>query len=58
MRQTEKNKTIELYKPLNSEGGYILANLDVAGFYRVNYDSQSWNNIVQQLTSNKNVTLV
>ena len=45
---------IQLKKPLTNDG-FILANLDVAGFYRVNYDRQSWDNIAQQLNNNKDV---
>lgn len=34
---------------------YLLANLDVSGFYRVNYDNENWNKIIKQLSSNHKV---
>ena len=55
MRQTESSKVIQLQKPLTSDG-FLLANLDVSGFYRVNYDELSWSNIIQQLNNNKDVS--
>jgi hypothetical protein len=54
LKQNEDSKIIQLKKPLSSDG-YILGNLDVSGFYRINYDNQSWNNIAKQLTDNKDV---
>ena len=36
-----------------SNNSFILANLDFAGFYRVNYDYQNWLKIIQQLAYNK-----
>jgi len=36
-----------------SNDSFILANLDLAGFYRVNYDHHNWLKIIQQLTANK-----
>jgi hypothetical protein len=35
--------------------GFILANLDISGFYRVRYDSLSYSNIAKQLNTNKDV---
>ena len=55
IKQSEDIKIIELKKPLTADG-FILANLDVSGFYRVNYDSKSWENIIQQLKVNKDVS--
>lgn len=55
LKQSEDSKVIQLKKPLANDG-FILANLDVAGFYRVNYDSKSWENIAQQLNTNKDVS--
>lgn len=37
------------------ENSFILANLDLAGFYRVNYDEENWNKIIKQLDSNTEV---
>jgi len=37
------------------ENSFILANLDLAGFYRVNYDEENWNKIIKQLDTNKEV---
>ena len=33
---------------------YILANIDLLGYYRVNYDNQNWKNIINQLKTDKN----
>lgn len=38
------------------ENGYLLANLDVLGFYRVNYDENNWNMIKDQLLKNHQVS--
>ena len=57
LRQSEDSKIIQLRKPLTNDG-FVLANLDVAGFYRVNYDEQSWTNIAKQLNNNKDVIIV
>lgn len=54
LKQNEESRVIQLQKPLTNDG-FILANLEAAGFYRINYDAQSWTNIVQQINSNKNV---
>jgi hypothetical protein len=54
LKQSEDNRVITLSKPLTDDG-FILGNLETSGFYRVNYDSKSWANIIQQLNSNKNV---
>ncbi|CAI9570872.1 unnamed protein product, partial [Staurois parvus] len=32
-----------------SETDWILVNLDVTGYYRVNYDNKNWNNLLNQL---------
>uniref|UniRef100_A0AAR2IMU7 Aminopeptidase n=1 Tax=Pygocentrus nattereri TaxID=42514 RepID=A0AAR2IMU7_PYGNA len=37
----------------NSE--WVLANVNVSGFYRVNYDSQNWQRLISQLTSDHSV---
>lgn len=36
---------------------YILANMDFSGFYRVNYDIENWNMIIQQLKNNPQVRI-
>ena len=56
LKQNENSKIIQLKKNLTNDG-FILANLDVSGFYRINYDEQSWDNIVKQLNNNKDVNL-
>ena len=52
--ESSQSKTINLKKSLLNDG-FVLANLDVAGFYRVNYDELSWNNIIKQLKNLKDV---
>ena len=34
---------------------YFLANLDVLGLYRINYDAENWNKIINQLINNHQV---
>jgi hypothetical protein len=57
LRQNESSRVITLEKPLTDDG-FILANLEAAGFFRVNYDSKSWTNIIMQLNSNKDVIFI
>ncbi len=33
---------------------YIIANIELLGYYRVNYDTQNWKNIIKQLKTDKN----
>ena len=38
---------------------FILANLEVSGFYRVNYDSNNWDKIISQLkTSHEVISII
>ncbi|KAJ8281242.1 hypothetical protein GJAV_G00065220 [Gymnothorax javanicus] len=49
----QKTKT---HKPLKLAGtDWILANIDVAGYYRVNYDMNNWENLLKQLNSDHKV---
>ncbi|XP_072888855.1 aminopeptidase N-like isoform X2 [Hemitrygon akajei] len=34
---------------------WVLANIDVVGYYRVNYDDRNWKNLIQQLQTNHEV---
>jgi hypothetical protein len=34
---------------------FIIANLDMAGFYRVNYDENNWKLIIEQLANDHKV---
>lgn len=34
---------------------FLLANLDAAGFYRIDYDLLNWKKIANQLSKNKEV---
>ena len=34
---------------------FILANLEVSGFYRVNYDESNWEKLISQLLNYKEV---
>ena len=43
-----------LPKELNDDQ-FIIANLDMAGFYRVNYDLENWKLIAKQLLTNRDV---
>ena len=54
LKQTEDSRVITLSRPLTDDG-FILANLDVAGFFRINYDPKSLENIIQQLVNDKDV---
>lgn len=33
----------------SSDGSWVLANLNVTGYYRVNYDPQNWERLLAQL---------
>ena len=45
---------VKLDKELNNET-FIIANLDMSGFYRVNYDDENWMMIAKQLMANHKV---
>lgn len=47
-------ETIQFGDSLGKEN-FILANLDFSGLYRVNYDIDNWNLIIQQLKTNFHV---
>lgn len=38
-----------------SQNDYLLGNLDAAGYFRVNYDSKNWENIIKQLNTDNKV---
>ena len=38
-----------------NDTSFLIANLDVNGFYRINYDTDNWNKIIYQLSINKEV---
>lgn len=38
-----------------SGGDWVLANLNVVGYYRVNYDLGNWNRLVEVLSNNHTV---
>ena len=48
------HKVIKLDKELKNDT-YIIANLDMSGFYRVNYDDSNWLQISKQLHANHRV---
>ena len=48
-KSDEESKTINYNGKTLESDNFILANLDVAGYFRVNYDENNWNNIVKQL---------
>ncbi|KAL7866780.1 hypothetical protein AOLI_G00145940 [Acnodon oligacanthus] len=43
------------HEPMRTNSEWVLANVNVSGFYRVNYDSQNWQRLVSQLTSDHSV---
>ena len=57
LKKSEESKVIQLEKPLKSDG-FILANLNAFGFFRINYDSKSWDNIIQQLIKDHTVFFI
>lgn len=50
-----KSASCELMK---TETDWVLANLNVTGYYRVNYDSHNWERLITQLTSDHQVISV
>lgn len=38
-----------------SGGTWVLANLHISGYYRVNYDLSNWERLISQLSSNHRV---
>ncbi|XP_076880953.1 aminopeptidase N-like [Brachyhypopomus gauderio] len=38
-----------------SQGEWVLANLNVSGYYRVNYDHENWERLLNQLNSNHRI---
>lgn len=45
-----------IHKPLQAgKMDWVLANLNVSGYYRVNYDIQNWERLLNQLTTNHQV---
>ncbi|KAL7854473.1 hypothetical protein SRHO_G00166630 [Serrasalmus rhombeus] len=43
------------HEPMRTNSEWVLANVNVSGFYRVNYDSQNWQRLLSQLTSDHSV---
>uniref|UniRef100_A0A671KT32 Aminopeptidase n=1 Tax=Sinocyclocheilus anshuiensis TaxID=1608454 RepID=A0A671KT32_9TELE len=43
------------YEPMKTDTDWLLANLNVAGYYRVNYDPQNWERLLTQLTADHRV---
>uniref|UniRef100_A0A8B9J7S2 Aminopeptidase n=1 Tax=Astyanax mexicanus TaxID=7994 RepID=A0A8B9J7S2_ASTMX len=48
----EKNAT---HDPLKTNSEWVLANVNVSGFYRVNYDPQNWQRLLSQLSTDHSV---
>ncbi len=53
----EEKKIINISQPIKPSN-YILANLEMCGFYRVNYDLSNWDRIIRQLKLDKNVIFI
>jgi len=49
-----ENKTFDLSQPLGADD-WILANIGQTGFYRVNYDTTTWQALIKQLTEDHTV---
>lgn len=45
---------LEIIDVPNSSDGWLIGNLKHSGFYRVNYDQENWNRIINQLIQNHN----
>ncbi|XP_076880958.1 aminopeptidase N-like isoform X2 [Brachyhypopomus gauderio] len=43
-------KKTDSHLPMKTNSRWVLANLNVSGFYRVNYDAQNWQRLLSQLT--------
>lgn len=54
MKKIFNLETIPLSRALGADD-FLIANLDMAGFYRVNYDTQNWRNIIRQLKNHRQV---
>ena len=54
---TTPSATLKLNNELNDDQ-FLLVNLDMAGFYRVNYDEKSWQLIIEALAASYDVTLL
>uniref|UniRef100_A0A3B1ID17 Aminopeptidase n=1 Tax=Astyanax mexicanus TaxID=7994 RepID=A0A3B1ID17_ASTMX len=48
----EKNAT---HDPMKTNSEWVLANVNVSGFYRVNYDPQNWQRLLSQLSTDHSV---
>jgi len=47
---------LAIHKPMKvSRGEWVLANLHVSGYFRVNYDLGNWERLLSQLESNHQV---
>uniref|UniRef100_A0A672QLV4 Aminopeptidase n=1 Tax=Sinocyclocheilus grahami TaxID=75366 RepID=A0A672QLV4_SINGR len=47
------------YEPMKTDTDWLLANLNVTGYYRVNYDPQNWERLLTQLTADhKNLNMI
>lgn len=40
---------------MRSDGSWVLANVNVTGYYRVNYDLGNWERLISQLNSEHQV---
>uniref|UniRef100_A0A8C6UH67 Aminopeptidase n=1 Tax=Neogobius melanostomus TaxID=47308 RepID=A0A8C6UH67_9GOBI len=49
----EKSETVDMMKATGTD--WVLANLNVVGYYRVNYDQSNWNKLLNALNTNHSV---
>lgn len=54
LKPNDSQTHIPIYEVLDKDT-FILANIDFAGYYRVNYEPENWEKIIKQLTLNRNV---
>ncbi|XP_030623158.1 aminopeptidase N-like [Chanos chanos] len=47
------NKTETKNEMMVTGNNWVLANVNVSGYYRVNYDEQNWNNLLNQLKTDR-----
>lgn len=47
-----------VYEAMKTDTDWVLANLNMSGYYRVNYDLENWHRLITQLDANHEVSRV